>query len=866
MRSRRLLGSIAVVSLASAFIPSLAHAQTEVIPAREFETASASSRALLARWIARTGVLSLRSAGDPSTNDYRLTAHALELAHQLDPNSLDLLRRQIDAWHGARDREREINATAQLVQRDPNDRVAQLRLISSRIGAIQIAEDRMSAYDRLLGPAGERLDPSIRSRLAFDAALLAREQGDNAGFIRRLTQATQLDSSNKDAAVLAATIVLESSDDPLARAEALLNVIMADPMDASSHANLTRELRSRGAFRTALRFQLNTDSIHTYENRMGDVGLAFERILSYWGMVGPEDVVRLLDERERAVRSARAREIELYQSYGQQPPAGSPAEEVTLEPELEILRAAANLALGRNDRVGTSAALLTKNIAQAQQVIAEYQRQGADPARLEQASEQLRSLFSDLLWMRLWSGVQVAEAETLLRSMRENNLLTDPRVITRYEGFISLWKRDFGEAERRLSGLAEADPRARIGMALLEEARGNPRAAASHLAHLAMGQTGSMLGLYARSRIEVLLGEPVRPGAVAVRLDEYFKSVPEWLDRMTRDPSQFMSLEAVWPSESISVLDGLPLIVRVRNIGRIPLAVGPNSPINSRLLLSPEPTIGGQKSAQRLSPEVIEFNRALRIMPGETVEMLVQTDLGPVGATIDNATTQIVTLRWQLAQGFLVDDKGKFHKGPMSLSGSTRLLTRRRISIPDESSEGYRRALEGAQGDAVIDTLLVGRDLIARSAMASDRQAANQFAAEILAATALRMPRMNAVERANAVILIGSIFPRELVTPIDTIAFQDPSELVRATALLMRVSDPAHPLFDSLEGSSSESMKSLAASMRMRLRVAAEFAERMRQQQQQQQQQQRPGAPQPRQQPQAPGAGGGGGGLRFDPN
>ena len=53
---------------------------------------------------------------------------------------------------------------------DPSDTVAQLRLISARIGQFQTAEERLAAYERFTGPEGKGLDPAIRSRLALDAA------------------------------------------------------------------------------------------------------------------------------------------------------------------------------------------------------------------------------------------------------------------------------------------------------------------------------------------------------------------------------------------------------------------------------------------------------------------------------------------------------------------------------------------------------------------------------------------------------------------------------------------------------------------------------------------------------------------------
>jgi hypothetical protein len=749
----------------------------------------------------------------------------LDTACELDPSNLDILRRAIDAWHGAAEYERAAELTARLVELDPADTVAQLRLISNRINNLQTADQRIAAYDRIIGPAGASLDASIRSRLALDAALLARERGDEDGFLERLTRATQLDSSNKDAAALAASIILDSNTDALARAEALLNVVLADPMDANSHSNLTRELRNAGAFTTAQRFQDNADAIYAAEGRYFDPQLSHDRMLTLWGLNGPEAVADALDDRERAMRANRANEIEAYQAAGQQPPPGAPPEQVTLEPILEVLRAAANIALGRASRVETTARLMTREATTAQQIIAQAAQEGATEQQLQEATDQLRSILGELLWLRLWAGVQTADAETLFASMRDNGLLTDPEALARFEGFIAIRKGDFVAAEGFLEPLASFDPRARVGLAILEEARGNPRAAASHLAPLALEQTGSMLGLYARSSIERLLSQPVAPSSTATKIQTYFRNVPTWLDAMTRDPSEFMAMDASWPAPTLSFLDGMPLTIRLRNIGRIPLSVGPKLSINSRLLLSPTPTIGGESPPNRLPPEVAEFHRSLRVMPGQSTEITVYTGLGAVGAALDSAVSQLATIRWQVAQGFLVDQQGVFYKGPTSISASSPLLTRRQFSIPDESPDGILRALDGAQGDRVIEVLAVFRDIVYRALRLEDRQLATEVTGAILQTVTEQMPLMSEMDRTAAVLLVSSVFPRDFLTPIDSTALEDPSQLVRLVTLIARVNNPDHPAFEALLAEGSDRMDTLVLSLRQRLRQAIEAAQ-----------------------------------------
>ena len=140
-------------------------------------------RRAVATRLARQAIFLARAVQDPSLEDFRAAALTLGEAIELDPSRPELTRLQIDAFRTAEDDEGVLEATGRLVRQDPRDTAAQLRLITDRIGSLQRIEDRIAAYKNLLGADGERLDASIRSRLAFDAALLTRELGDEDGFM-----------------------------------------------------------------------------------------------------------------------------------------------------------------------------------------------------------------------------------------------------------------------------------------------------------------------------------------------------------------------------------------------------------------------------------------------------------------------------------------------------------------------------------------------------------------------------------------------------------------------------------------------------------------------------------------------------------
>src|SRR5690606_18638385 len=149
-----------------------------------------------------------------------------------------------------------------------------------------------------------------------------------------------------------------------------------------------------------------------------------------------------------------------------------------------------------------------------------------------------------------------------------------------------------------------------------------------------------------------------------------------------------------------------------------------------------------------------------------------------------------------------------------------------------------------------------------------DRQLALEIGNAIVQTVAEHMPHMSEVERAAAVLLVGSVYPRDLLTPIDQMGFSDPSMLVRTVTLVGRVNDPEHPAFDALLADGSDSLDRLTSSLRQRL-IDARAAAQRQAELQAQQGQGRPQQPQqgrPQQNPAAQPPANSGGGLRFDPS
>ncbi|MEM7515800.1 MAG: hypothetical protein AAF368_02600, partial [Planctomycetota bacterium] len=296
----------------------------------------------IGRQIARAAIIDYRLQPDPSPADARAGAMMLELAAEFRPEDPILLRYLVEAYRAAGDEASLIDATSRLYKVDPGDEVAQLRLISWHIGRNQTVEERLAAYGEWLdGRGSEHLEdfPAIASRLALDAALLYRETGDERAFLGRLAQATRLDSSNKEAAALAAAVYAQRSDDPVARLELAINLLLADPVDPNLHLSIAEQLATFGVFDQSRRFYNNADRLYRLSGANADTPAMISALVALdWYTFGPRTILQAYETQLRSRRAAAERRIEKLLELGQPTQNELQPEDVRLDIERERFR------------------------------------------------------------------------------------------------------------------------------------------------------------------------------------------------------------------------------------------------------------------------------------------------------------------------------------------------------------------------------------------------------------------------------------------------------------------------------------------------------------------------------------------------
>ncbi len=771
----------------------------------------------------RATLIDLRLPESPTPEDYEIAARMLGIVSELTPDDADLARLQTAAAFNAGDPDLLAEATARTVALDPADTVAQLRLITARIASRQTVEDRLAVYNRLLGPRGVSIAPSVRSRLALDAALIERERGDLDGFLRMLTLATDLDRTNKEAHHLAVNYFAEyAGDGPDARAgllELQLNLMWSDPIDPNVHFTISRQLAVEGAMREAMRFYSNGVAI------LARAGLLeprhkVEQLAMRWLLEGPRVV---LDSIERELKLARDNARLKYERDLQRDVPDRllvPPDEVFLDPLYEKMRIIA--AMDAQDRQALLRGLHELD-GYAEHKFKEVQEATKldDPKKRAQAFKEFAATLVSIQFMRALANVEMDKVMATVPQL--------PRVIGQeewdrirkpLEAWIALRSGDLDKTRAYLDEIGTRSSIMRVCKAELLAAEGKVQEAAAQYEFILRYESFVPYGAWARSRAMELTGrtDPVTPAGR--KMQRLVAQVPESLDTFISDPSALMSLSIEPTRHTFPPGERSRLKIVVTNTSPWPLSIGPNRTISSRFLLGVS-VDDAERLASPPQPVVADFDRRFRLDPAEKIAMEVDIEQGINGLIFDAADRVAIRQRWQGWQSPTIDSNGSYVAGPFGLSDSTTTFMRltrpesrldaeslaalvRDAATPEqfvtaiEAASAWLRRGDGPGAPAVVEALTAryaDSDGVRRALMLAALPNASQTGAmESFDDAARRETGLDAVRR--------------LTTP----------RVVAALVLMTRVLDADDPLFEASTRSGDGLLAELAGLLSRRLR------------------------------------------------
>lgn len=723
------------------------NAQTR--PEKTPEQVTALLRRLTSDILTRVTLERLRAIEAPTIEQYRAAALGLRIACRYAPDDAELLRQQLEAWESAQDRAAVLARTRELVRLDPSDTVALLRVATAGIANLQNADLRLKAYESLI--RNEALNRSVRSRLALDSALLARETGDERGFLDKLTLSTTLDSSYKEAVALYVTYFLDRTRDPKERFDLLCMLLLADPLDAEAHRNTAYELRSQGAYSGGSRFLEIARAIDGMAGEEQTLPKQMDFQLNLWESVGPE---KCLEELQRMVDLQRVsedlRRARLRDS-GRDP---GPPVDVRLPIPLERLRLMIYVA--RSDDAGAA-----QSMDSIEAVHNEALRSMADnPPTPEQVrtippeqrpSAVRRARVLDWVWMRLFAGIKLDKIESDIEELSKPGDDDAPPVaeaaLQRFRGWLACVKGELGEAKKILEPLAESDPSALWALAVTHQRLGDKDKALSLYEQLTRREPASALGSTARLRWERLRGEPMPPVPGSPALSATARSFAPWMEALIQNPTQFQNLTI---SASVRVYEDWErpeLTIQLKNVSRIPLAVGSGKPINPRMLVSGRVVLGGREVSGQIRPEVVMMTRRLRLEPGETMEAKLWPGRGDLSKFLESRLTSPADIRFSVTQGFVFSQDRQFRSGPNCLRAQTDLTTRVALSNTVPAAELAERVLNQQSPD-LLDAIALACYRVSPSRRGSDIDPVpEQDATTLNAAIAQRFPSLLPAEK-----------------------------------------------------------------------------------------------------------------------
>jgi tetratricopeptide (TPR) repeat protein len=767
-------------------------------------------RKLLARHLTRVALIDLSGVQTPQMVDYEVASLLLSYAHDLAPRDEEILRRYIEAAYHAGHEQLVLDLSRRLIAADiaPNDSVAQLRLITDSIARRnQTAEERLQSYEEFLGPRGRAFDPAIRSRLALDAALLLRERGDQRGFLEKLTLATQLDPAHKEAAAIAATVIAESGQGARATLEGLTLLLMADPADPNVHLAIARHLAASGAFAAAERFHRNAAVILQAAGALDETVQIENRILA-WHSRGADAVLKQMNRELLLAQDAAARAIRIARD------AGRPVQEMT-QPEdirfsLRVAGLAAMMAQASGDEMAAGRLIqdMAVEASRTLRSVEDAVRRGQIPE--QRAAVALVSLLIQMQTARLWTGIDIDTVAGDLGDPRNREILevVSPDTLRILDGWLAVRRGKPEEALGMLGPLANSDIFALLGVGAAYEALNETeqaREAYSEVLHRAPLEAA---GAWARTRL-LALGHQEDPRQVAA-LERLAATVPAWIDEMVTNPRRFVQFSARALDRNPEALDPQIIRISIRNVSDIPLALGSDRAINSRMLIAPQLEIEGSAAQQEMIlPEVIELDRRLRLMPRETLEVDIWAGTGLTGWLVDVRANQTIRSRWRIVQGFVLDNVQRYRAGPMSQIAETGAITR--APLPEASLSPEMLAARVASGaPAALPRL-------AAAVRAQLRTGPKEALNPVITAFAERYRSLAPTERAAIIATLPHASLSPQMAEFDRLIRDDSEPLVVATVLATRITNPEDEYLTRAAGLGDARLAALAQGIAQRL-------------------------------------------------
>lgn len=778
---------------------STARAQNE-----DWITEPVTAEQLLADRLVMTSLVSLQGSEEPRPDQLVRGRTLFDLALGLIEDRPELQRLRAELAGLSDNPQRRIEALGKYVQLRPEDDAAQLELILHRIRQVQTIDARIAMIDKILGsPRAQAFSEPLRSRLASYAAAGAQEIGDRQRFARWLKEAMRLDSSNPEAAFLMYQYTLEHTDDPLRIGAAMVHLVRCDPTDPGARLEMARWLAQQHAFTAAAEQYEMTAQITRQSLAMED----WQRYVIALVASGQRDAAMSTAKRTldlfAAAEKARAELAEMEETK----PALD-AEETGPAPDAEETEIAP-------DAEETEPPLPPLNVELMRFLLfdAAGQTEHADEAfeRVYAQFQQYSPADAPLIAAAFGRHSEQVEAAVEDES-------TDERVRQRLRGWLAYYGGDLPAAAAVFEPIAGDDGGSALGLALSQT---DPQRQEDLLREVIDNWPSQPAGLKAVLRLQASGGElePTEEGAAVLKLmDKWPRRM--WYTDLGTDTWVTMRVR-VDPVRA-GYLDPIELEVTLRNVSGVPLAVGPQGPVPSRMWLNIGQTTRGQSMGPQ-PPLVVDLFRTLRLEPGERLTHTVRLDYSLFGYTI--SLNPGMTFNWSLTATLdpMPNLYGVVVSGPGGGRASVGSLIAQGLPPTEANVDLWIEDLQSEQ--TLVRLRAAARLLHAVNKLPEDVEATpvQERIAEAINAMYTDSGRIERAWIASHLEGIGEV--AELFGPVVNDAERSDDPLIRLPYLISRAKEPDDEMVLSAMRHSAPTISEFAKAVQQTLELAKERAE-----------------------------------------
>lgn len=508
-------------------------------------------------------------------------------------------------------------ALANLARLEPKNDSVTLARLTDAVEANSTAEERVRAYEHLLGDQhASKLGPAVRSRLAYQLAMLQNRMGNTELFARWLGDAVRFDPANPQAALAAAGFFRTRIDEPAIDAELLSIAVEANPRDVGTWSSLVTVLLDGGAFTSAERVARNAIKVANDDKDWRAANnLTSDLATALWGQGRRDEAQRELGLRLRMITDDYRQMLQFSDA------TLTPDRIKAVFPRLPASLSLTALALAQG---GTDTELFDRLIFQALHLSEE----DLDALRKDGFKPHIEMLL-DKAMLSLLFRKEPAEVTVMLEDALKQQAISK-QVFDKFTAMTAWRNRKYDEALKGLEPFRAEDSLAQFAYASTLVDSGRTQEGAREFHALAKSNIGTPLGLMALEKLATLLKQPnllstqLSP-EIAQRAQALDKAITDNLstviDNIVAHPSRALMVKAEMvtrtPGETPTPFSWIGFRITMVNQSGIPLAVGRRDPITSQLVMRGQAPAAGRKVIPPAAPDPTKPNEPVILADAE---------------------------------------------------------------------------------------------------------------------------------------------------------------------------------------------------------------------------------------------------------